>query len=553
MIARTKKSVPPKCWIKLLKSLPGYDPFADAGDCWFDLEAARQAVNFFPDYLRHIKGKLAGQPLVLERWEKAIIANLFGWKNLDGTRRYREAFVFVPRKNGKTTLAAGVVIYVLTCDGEPGAEIYSSANDRLQARLVFQTVRGMINASEEVAQYCRPYQNSIVAYDPELGRETDSFYAPISSEANTKHGYNGHLIIIDELHGQKSRELIDVLETSTAARAQPLIFTITTSDYDRPSICNEKYDYACYVRDRVIDDSTFLPVIYEADKKADWRKPATWRRANPNYGVSVSPEYLRRKCDKAVKQVSFQNTFKRLHLNVKTEQETRWITLEDWDKCNGEVVEKELVGRDCYVGFDLSSNTDITAEVLLFPFDDGLYKVLPRFWLPELNAHLREERDRVPYIKWAQQGFIKLTPGNVVDYDVVKGDFERDCEQFNIVEVAFDRWNFEALRQQFIHDGIEEEKFISFGQGFYSMSAPSKILEKLVLSQKLAHAGNPVLRWMAANVSAETDAAGNIKPSKKKSRDRIDGIVGLVEAIGRAIVKPEPKVSIYENKDLVTV
>ena len=553
MIARTQESCLPKCWVKLLKSLPGYDPFVNAGDGWFDLEAARQALDFFPTYLRHIKGQLAGEPLVLARWEKAIIANLFGWKRLDGKRRYREAFILVPRKNGKTTLAAGVVIYMLTCDGEPGAEIYSSANDRLQARLVFQTVKGMIQKSEEVKKYCRIYTNSITAYDPDIGVETGSFYSPISSEANTKHGYNSHLIIIDELHGQKSRELVDVLETSTAARTQPLIFTITTSDYDRPSICNEKYDYACYVRDGIIEDDTFLPVIYEASKKADWRKPATWRRANPNYGISISPEYLKKKCDKAIAQVSFQNTFKRLHLNLKTEQETRWITLENWDKCNGEVIEKELIGSDCYAGFDLSSNTDITAAVLLFPCDNGLYKVLPRFWLPELNAHQREERDRVPYIQWAKQGFIKLTPGNVVDYEVVKGDFERDCEQFNIIEVAFDRWNFEAFRQQFIHDGIDEEKFVAFGQGFYSMSAPSKVLEKLILSQKLAHAGNPVLRWMAANVSAEMDAADNIKPSKKKSRERIDGIVGLIEAIGRAIVKPEPKVSIYERKDLVTV
>ena len=552
MIATAKKLDLPKCWVRLLKSIPGYDPFTLAGDCWFDLEAARTAINFFPTYLRHIKGPKAGEPFELARWEKAIIANLFGWKRPDGLRRYREAFIFVPRKNGKTSLAAGIVIYVLTCDGEPGAEIYSSACDRDQAKLVFKTVKGMILASDEVQEYCRIYQNSITAYDPEIGIETGSFYAAISSEANTKHGYNSHLIINDELHGQKSSELIDVLETSTAARAQPLIISITTSDYDRPSICNQKYDYARNVRDGVIEDETFLPVIYEAEPEDDWTKPSVWRRANPNFGISVSPEYMQKKCEKAVRQISFQNTFKRSHLNIKTEQETRWIALEDWNKCDGEVIEKELIGRQCFSGFDLSSNTDITAHVLLFPFDDGIFKILPRFWIPADNAEKREERDRVPYLTWAKKGYIKLTPGNVVDYDIIKKDYQLDGERFNIRETAFDRWNFEALRQIFIHEGIDEEQFIAFGQGYASMSPPTKRLETLILARRLAHSGNPILRWMASNVSAETDAAGNIKPSKRRSREKIDGIVALIEAIGRAIVAREPEESVYATRGLTT-
>lgn len=552
MIATAKIGLP-KTWVALLTSLPGYNPFTTAGDCTFDLEAARKAIGFFPNYLKHIKGPKAGQSFKLARWEKAIIANIFGWKRPDGTRRYREVLIFVARKNGKTSLAAGIIIYVLTCDGEPGAEIYSSANDREQARLVFKTVKGMILASDEVRKYCRIYQNSITAYDPDNGIESGSFYQAISSEASTKHGYNSHLVINDELHGRKDRELIDVLETSTAARAQPLIVHITTSDYDRPSICNEKYDYACNVRDGVFKDASFLPVIFEAKPEDNWKKPAAWRKANPNLGVSIPRDYIQGKCEKAIKEVSFQNTFKRLHLNIKTEQETRWIELENWDKCAGEVIEKDLIGKECFTGFDLSSNTDVTAHVLLFPCKNGVYKVLPRFWIPADNAEKREERDRVPYIAWAKQGYIKLTPGNVVDYDIVKKDFQADCEKFNIRETAFDRWNFEALRQAFIYEGIEEEQFVSFGQGFASMSAPTKRLETLILACKLAHSGNPVLRWMASNVAAETDAAGNIKPSKKKSRERIDGIVALIEAIGRAIVAREPEVSVYDGRGLVEV
>jgi len=553
MIAAAEKIGLSKSWVKLLKNLPGYDPFTTAGDCTFDLEAARQAIDFFPDYLKHIKGPKAGQPFKLARWEKAIIANLFGWKRPDGTRRYREAFIFVARKNGKTSMAAGIIIYVLTSDGEPGAEIYSSANDRDQARLVFKTVKGMILASEQVQKYCKIYQNSITAYDPDNGIESGSFYTAISSEANTKHGYNTHLVVNDELHGRKDRELIDVLETSTAARAQPLIVHITTSDFDRPSICNEKYDYARNVRDGIFEDESFLPAIFEASPDDNWKKPAAWRKANPNLGVSIPRSYIEAKCAKAIREVGFQNTFRRLHLNIKTEQETRWIALEDWDKCAGEVIEKDLIGKECFTGFDLSSNTDITAHVLLFPCKNGAYKVLPRFWIPADNAVKREERDRVPYIAWAKQGYIKLTPGNVVDFDIVKKDFEADCEKFDIRETAFDRWNFEALRQAFIHDGIEEEQFVSFGQGFASMSAPSSMLEKLILGRRLAHAGNPILRWMASNVSAEIDAAGNIKPSKKKSRERIDGIVALIEAIGRAIVAREPETSVYDTRGLTRV
>lgn len=543
----------PKTWHKILMAIPGYDPFLNSEGYYFDLDAAREAVNFFPRYLRHIKGPKAGQPFKLAKWEKSIIANLFGWKNeIDGMRRYREAFIFVPRKNGKTSLAAGVVIYVLTCDGEAGAEIYSAANDKEQAALVFNTVKGMVAANPELEQYCRVYKNSVTLFNPDLQIETNSFYKPISADAYTKHGYNSHLVIDDELHAQKDRELIDVLETSTGARAQPLFIHITTSDYERPSICNEKYDYAVRVRDGY-PDPEFLPVIYEAKPDDDWMKPSIWRKANPNLGVSLSRKYFLGKFKKAKESPAFLNTFLRLHLNIKTEQEIRWVEMDKWDACAFAVNEDELIGKECFVGFDLSSNRDITARVMLFPPDKdcNLWRILPRFYVPKDNAIKREERENVLYFKWGTEGYIKLTPGNVVDYSIVKADFESDYERFNMIEVAFDRWNFEALRQQFIADGVDEEKFVSFGQGFASMSAPCKELERLMLSQLLAHGGNPVLRWMAQNVTIEIDAAGNIKPSKKKSSEKIDGIVALLMALGRALVAEQKKrESVYEKHGL---
>jgi len=540
-----------KKWRRLLCSLPGYDPFELAGDCCFDEDEAQRAIDFFPTFLTHVKGPKAGQPFELERWEQAIIANLFGWKRPDGLRRFREGFVFVPRKNGKTTFGAGIILYVETCDGEPGAEIYSSAKDRAQARLIFEPVKRMTLASPELSERLTVYRNSVIAVDPATGTETGTFYTPLSAEVSTKHGYNSHLIINDELHTHDDSELIDVLETSVGARAQPLILHITTSDYDRPSICNEKYDYACKVREGTIRDPAFLPVIYKADKDDDWTKVATWRKANPNYGVSVFVDYLKAKCLKAQENPRFENTFKRLHLNLRTEQAIRWISLDVWDGCSSPVVENELIGQSCFVGFDLASNTDIATYVMLFPpnSESELWRVVVRFYVPAENAEKREKKDKVPYVAWAREGFIKLTPGNVIDFATIKADFERDYQRFDMREIAFDRWNFEGLRQQFAADDIAEDKFVAFGQGYVSMSPACTELEKLLLAKKLAHSANPVLRWMAGNVAVEMDSAGNVKPSKKKSSEKIDGIVAILEAIGRARVTEPPKRSYYEDHD----
>ena len=549
-------------WRKdMLMAIPHYDPFEDAGNCWFDTSAADKILSFFPGILTHIKGPKAGKPFNLAFWEQAILANLFGWKRPDGTRRYREAFIEVPRKNGKTSLIAGVVIYGLLFDGEIGAEIYSAAGDREQAKLVFMAVKGMISASPLLIVRAQAYQHSIVALDPDSGMDNGSFYKPISAEAGTKHGYNSHIVVVDELHTQPNDELVDVLETSMGSRAQPLLIHITTSDYDKPSICNEKEAYAYKVRGRdqygkkisKADDNSFLPAIWQATINDDWTDSKVWKKANPCLGNSLSRDYIERKCKKAQETPRFLNTFLRLHLNVKTQTETLWLELDHWDNCNKPVIEEQLKGKRCFAGFDLSHNTDTTSVLYLFPPDKDFdsYRILPRIYIPEENAKAREMRDHVPYLTWARDGYITLTPGNVIDHAKIKADFERDYQQFDIQEVAFDRWGFEALKQQFIADGVDSDKFVSFGQGFVSLSAPSKKLEELILARLLAHGGNPVMRWMAGNTVIETDAAGNIKPTKKKSTERIDGIVALVMALGRAITIAEPKKSIYETRGII--
>lgn len=521
-------------------SIPGYDPIATAGDCWFDPEAAEMATAFFPECLCHVKGRLAGQPFKLELWQKGVVANLFGWKRKDGTRRYREALLYVARKNGKTTLAAGIVLCILFIDGEPGAEIYSAAADRDQARLVFEQASGMVRQDDELYSRATVYQKAIVLND---GSGT---YKPISADANTKHGYNVHAAIVDELHAQPNRDLVDTLITATGSRRQPLIVHVTTADYDRPSICNEKHDYAIKVRDGIIEDREFLPVIFETTIEDDWTKPSVWKKANPNLGVCKRRDYMKREFKRAKETPTYENTFKRLDLNMVTEQAVRWIQLDKWNKCGQiEIPEKELVLAEWFGGLDLSATIDITAFIMYSPDN---HAVICRFWIPDEMAYLRERRDRVPYLTWARQGFIEMTPGNVIDYDFIRAEIKDLGEQYNIKEIAVDRWGSQQTQNDLTKDGFT---MVPFGQGFASMSAPTKELEKLIIGGKLRHGNNPVLRWMASNVSVETDAAGNMKPSKSKSNEKIDGITGLVMGIGRAIAgDPEDTTSRYETKGI---
>lgn len=543
---RKSERLPTKAWQKLLTHIPGYDACVTAGNCTFDHVAAQDVLDFFPLCLKHVKGEKAGQAFDLLPWQKSILAHIYGWKKPDGTRRYREVFLFIPRKQGKTFLAAGIVLYTLFCDGEQGSEIYGAAADREQATLVFQHVKGMVLQEPEFSTRCKIYETvkSVVI------EATSSSYKVISADANTKHGFNSNLIIIDELHAQPNRELVDVLMTSTGSRRQPLVIHVTTSDFERPSICNEKYDYACKVRDGIIDDPSFLPIIYEAPRDADWTSEKVWKAANPCLGHSLSLDYMRRECQRAIDTPSYQNTFRRLHLNQRTSQDVLWIDLAAWDACldGASADPDELTSQICYAGLDLASVSDLCALTLYFPVTKA---VLAFFWVPEETADLRLERARVPYPSWIQQGYITATEGNVTDYDVIRRDINLLTERFDIHELAIDRWNSTQLQIQLVGDGIN---VIPFGQGFSSISAPAKELERLVLNHELKHDGNPVLRWCISNVMIEEDAGGNIKPSKRKSTEKIDGVVALVMAIGRAIVQPDGHYeSVYERRGLLTI
>ena len=530
-------------------ALPGYDPWRDADGFAFDQERAETACAFFPEMLTHVKGSKAGEPFELEPWEMAIVANIFGWVNpKTGFRRYREAFVYVPRKNGKTALIAGLVVLVLVWDGEPGAEIYSAAAERKQAALVFQQAAGMVHNCPDLSSRLRVYKNSI-AYE-----EMGSFYQPISAEAGSKHGFNAHLAVIDELHAQPDRELVDVLETSMGARDQPLMVHITTADFDRPSICNEKLDYARKVRDGVISDSSFLPVIYEASREADWTSEAVWRQANPNLGVSLSLDYLRRKCAKAVEEPAFENTFRRLHLNIVTEQDVRLVSLEKWDDSAGEPIsEEDIEGRTAFGAFDLSTTTDLTAWVLLFPpeHDGDPYLVVPRCFIPEEGAAQRERKDRVPYSTWVREGFVTLTPGDQIDYRYVRKRIIEDADRFRISLIGYDPYNASHLVTELVEeDGLS---LTAVRQGMLSMSPPTKETLRLLGAKKIRHGGHPVLRWMASNVAGRTDHAENVMPSKAASTGRIDGFVAMVMCVALSMANPDAGSRYDDGEGILTV
>lgn len=549
-VRRPKSRKPPTAstpakWRKLLALIPGYDAIATAADSHFDSACADNAVDFIENCLTHVKGELGGKPFLLEPWEKAIVGALFGFKRPDGRRRYREALIYVPRKNGKSAFCAALILLILFLDREPGAELYSAAASSEQASMVYDQASGMVEQEAALKARCQVYKATKTITHP----ASKSYYKAISSDAGRSHGKNVHAAIVDELHQQPNRDLVDTILTSTGARTQPLVIFITTADYDRESICNEKHDYASKVRDRIIDDPSFLPVIYEATNADDWTDPKVWAKANPNLGVSVSLEYLERECKHAQEIPSYENTFKRLHLNIKTTSDVVWLPMERWDACNLAPINwKDLQGRICYAAADLATTTDIAAGAFLFPPTptETWWTVLMRFWIPADGAHARERRDRVPYETWAAQGLITLTAGNVIDYDVIRSDMNHMTTLYNVKKLAIDRWNASQITTQLMGDGFE---MVEFGQGYASMSAPTKALEALVLKAGLNHGANPVLRWMNSNCMTETDAAGNIKPSKKRSIEKIDGMVALIMALGIAIAEPQHQ-SVYETRGL---
>jgi len=491
--------------------------------------------------LTHTKGPHARQTFQLRRWQTRIVRRLFKQRR-DRTRQYRTCLLMLPRKNGKTELAAALAVYFLLHDGEVGGEVYSAAADRDQAALVFHVAAQMIRNDPTLESQVQIVDSQKRIVHPGSG----SIYRAISAEAYSKHGFNASVVIYDELHAAPTRELWDVLATSQSTRAQPLMMAISTAGFDRQSILYELYAHGKRVLEKPTIDPTFLPVIYEASAEADWRKEKTWRMANPALGDFRSLEEMRIMCQRAQEIPAQENSFRRLYLNQWTEQASRWLSLAQWEACTTPM--PAYAGRPCYVGLDLSSTTDTTALVGVYPDLEGAgFDVRVACFVPDAKLRDRVTRERLPYDEWQRRGWIVATPGNVVDYERVRSELKAWAAESDVREVAYDPWNatdlIERLKAQ---DGFV---CVPVRQGFAALSAPTKSLETAILSRTLRHDGHPVLREHVSRVAVETDAAGNLKPSKALSTDRIDLVVALILALDRrdrlAATPAAPNYSIY--------
>lgn len=514
---------------------------------YYDKNKADYAVAFI-ECLKHTKGMWAGKDFKLIDWQEEIIRDLFGIVKDTGYRQFNTAYIEIPKKQGKSELAAAVAL-LLTCgDGEERAEVYGCAADRQQATIVFDVAADMVRMSPALSKRVK----ILASQKRMIYKPTNSFYQVLSAEAYSKHGFNIHGVVFDELHTQPNRKLFDVMTKGSGdARTQPLYFLITTAGTDTKSICYETHQKAVDILEGRKTDSTFYPVIYGADREDDWTDEKVWRKANPSLEITVPIEKVRQACESAKQNPTEENAFRQLRLNQWVKQAIRWMPMEKWDLCNFAVNEEELKGRVCYGGLDLSSTTDITAFVLVFPpiDEDDKYKILPYFWLPEDNLDLRVKRDHVNYDLWKRQGYIQTTEGNVVHYAFIEKFIEDLGEIYNIREIAFDRWGAVQMVQNLESMGFT---VVPFGQGFKDMSPPTKELMKLTLERKIAHGGHPVLRWMVDNIFIRTDPAGNIKADKEKSTEKIDGVIATIMALDRAIrCGNDTSESVYDDRGLL--
>ncbi|HFI0272784.1 TPA: terminase large subunit [Streptococcus suis] len=513
----------------------------------YDKAKADRAVTFINN-LSHTKGKWAGKRFDLLPWQEQIVRDLFGIVKEDGNRQFLTAYIEIPKKNGKSELAAAIALYLLYADNEASSEVYGAACDRNQASIVFDVAKQMVQMSRPLEK-----RSKIMGATKRIVNYSNAgFYQVLSAETGTKHGLNVSGLVFDEIHAQPNRHLYDVLTKGSGdAREQPLFFIITTAGTDRTSICYELHTKALDILNGRKKDISFYPVVYGLSDEDDWNDEANWRRANPSLGHTIGIDRVREAYQQALDNPAEENVFKQLRLNMWTSSSVAWIPEHVYAKGNDPIQYENLKGRSCYAGLDLSSTSDITAFVLVFPprFEEENYIVLPYFWLPEDTLELRCRRDHVLYDVWERQGYIKTTEGNVVHYGFIEKFIEDLSEIYHIKEIAYDRWNATQMVQNLEGMGLT---MVPFGQGYKDMSPPSKELYKLMMEGKIQHGGHPVLKWMGQNVVMRQDPAGNIKPDKEKSVEKIDGIVALIMGLDRCIRHQTDEGSVYDERGILS-
>jgi phage terminase large subunit-like protein len=513
----------------------------DAG-CWFDQQSADRVRYFFARFLRHSKGTdFAGKPFTLLDWQwDRVIAPLFGWRSPDGTRRFRRCGVAIPKKNGKSTLLSGLGIYLLCGDGEPGAEVYSAAASRDQASIIYNESANMVRASPALSARIAPKDSK---KEMTFGA---CIYKALSADVPTKEGLNIHALLFDEIHAQPNWDLWNTLRYGFAARRQPLLIWITTAGvYDPTALGYTQWQDAKAIQESRAVDTSFLPCIYEADEADDWTSEEVWKRTNPSYGTTIPARDFAEALQSAKRIPSEESIFRRYRINQWVRQESPWLPIAEWLACRASYTAKDLRRKKCIGGLDLASTTDIAALVLLFKDKDTRkHRLLPFFWLPSDAIERRRRENKTRLDAWAHKQ-IKIVPGKTLDYSVLRQDINTLRETYQITDLAVDPWNATQLSTDLESDGFKVQYV---RQGFASISAATKEFERLVLNQQIEHNGDPVLEWMIGNVAVEQDASGNVKPSKRRSSEKIDGVAAAITALALAIVKQGKQKTVYEDK-----
>ncbi|OZE98091.1 terminase large subunit [Rhodococcoides fascians] len=522
----------------------------------FDVDRVDKVMNVFRR-LRHTKGRMAGKPLIPDPWQVAyIVAPIFGWIRYDEdleqyVRIIRNAYIDLPRKNGKSTIAGGIGIYLTTADGEAGAQVIAAATNKAQAGFVFDPIKDICKKSPSLRPHVKPLKDRVT--HPKTG----SYFQVVASVGDAQHGADLHGAVVDELHLHKTYELVEAIETGTGSRSQPLIVFITTADegkkdtaYDRKRTIVEQLARG------VLTDSSTYGVVFGAEESDDPFSEETQRKANPGFGVSPTRSFLRTAAKKAQNSPIELSSYLRLHLGIRTKQSAKYINLGAWDRNASMVDEVRLKGRAAYGGLDLGATSDLTSLCWVFPDEErGGYDMLWRTWIPEENLDWLNRRTAGSADMWVKRGWLTTTPGNVADYDFIRATIQKDRDQFDVREIAYDRWNATQLANDLVKDGAP---LVQMGQGYASMSSPTKELQRLVLlgteeNPVTRHGGNMAVRWMVDNFAVAMDDAGNVKPSKAKAADKIDAVAALIMALSRAIDEVPPNESYYENNDLMIV
>ena len=532
-------------WRALICSLPGYDPYALGAGYDFEPEAAREPIEWIEQHVSHLEGEKAGQNFVLERWQRALLANLFGWLRPDGRRRFRECLIYLPKKSGKSALVRALVLYLFVKDDEPGSKVYCAAAKREQARIIWDACKLELARIDPPEAEASRFQHSIVKPD-------GGFLKPISADAGLEDGMNPHGFVLDELHRQPDSALVNMARLSSRTRAQPVLIYLTTADEDRESVCNDIWKRAVAVRSNPGDpnrpgfEPRFLPVVFQAEPEDDWTSPATWRKAAPCLGVTIQEEEYAEECRLAKENPALEADFKRYFLNLRTRSVVKAFDMPAWDACGAPFDPASLAGQECVAGIDLASTNDITALVLYFVKTGH---VLPWFWVPKEAAKKRDKANDPLYLQWAacRPPLLTVTEGNQIDEERVLSEMLDAVAPFKVLEVAMDPANSLRYTQPLMRKGF---KVVQVRQGWFTLSEPLKRLCTMIGAGKLRHGGHPVLRWMIGNAEIEKDIKENWTLVKSSGPEKIDGVSALVTAMARVLVQPEspptPSVSLVE-------